>query len=119
MLRDGGLLGRMIDTFVLAQIRPEVALSSFRPRLYHLRSAEIDLVAELSAGDVVAVEIKSTGAPTRGDARHLEWRPSELLGGPHRPASLPALRARLRAADRDALGVRVAVPAALGVTGAR
>jgi hypothetical protein len=26
-----------------------------------------------SGGDVVAVEIKSSSAPTRGDARHLEW----------------------------------------------
>jgi predicted AAA+ superfamily ATPase len=77
MLRDGNMLGRMIDTFVLAQIRPEVALSSFRPRLYHLRSRdgghEIDLIAELSGGDVVAVEIKSSSAPKRADARHLEW----------------------------------------------
>lgn len=77
VLRDGDMLGRMIDTFVLAQIRPEVALSSFRPRLYHLRSRdgghEIDLVAELSGGDVVAVEIKSSAAPTRADARHVEW----------------------------------------------
>ncbi len=77
VLRDGDLLGRMIDTFVLAQIRPEVALMSFRPRLYHLRSRdgghEIDLIAELSAGNVVAVEIKSSAAPTRGDACHLEW----------------------------------------------
>jgi predicted AAA+ superfamily ATPase len=77
VLRDGDLLGRMIDTFVLAQIRPEVALSSFRPRLYHLRSRdgahEVDLIAELSAGDVVAIEIKSAAAPKRSDARHLEW----------------------------------------------
>jgi len=36
VLRDGDLLGRMIDTFVLAQIRPEVALTSSRSRLYHL-----------------------------------------------------------------------------------
>jgi predicted AAA+ superfamily ATPase len=77
VLRDGDLLGRMIDTFVLAQIRPEAALSSFRPRLYHLRARdgghEIDLIAELSAGNVVAVEIKSSAAPKRGDAKHLEW----------------------------------------------
>ncbi|MGA9284403.1 MAG: DUF4143 domain-containing protein [Solirubrobacteraceae bacterium] len=77
VLRDGDLLGRMIDTFVLAQIRPEVVLASFRSRLYHLRSRdaghEIDLVAELSGGDIVAVEIKSSAAPTRSDARHLEW----------------------------------------------
>ena len=77
VLRDGDMLGRMIDTFVLAQIRPEVALSRSRSRLYHLRSRdarhEIDLIAELSGGDVVAIEIKASAAPTRSDARHLEW----------------------------------------------
>ncbi len=62
VLRDGNLLGRMIDTFVLAQIRPEAALTSSRSRLYHLLSRdarhEIDLIAELSGEDVVAVEIQ-------------------------------------------------------------
>jgi hypothetical protein len=89
IMRDGGLLGRMIETFVLAQIRPEVELSNFRPRLYHLREKngrhEIDLLAELSAGNVVAIEIKTTAAPKRSDARHLEWLREQLgerfLGG--------------------------------------
>ena len=82
VLRDGDLLGRMIDTYVVAQIRPEVELSSFRPRLYHLREQngrhEIDLIAELSAGNIVAIEIKSSAAPKRGDARHLEWLREQL-----------------------------------------
>lgn len=82
VLRDGDLLGRMIDTFVLAQIRPEVALTSSRSRLYHLRSRdarhEIDLIAERAGGDVVAIEIKSSAAPTRNDARHLEWLREQL-----------------------------------------
>jgi predicted AAA+ superfamily ATPase len=82
VLRDGDLLGRMIDTFVLAQIRPEMALTSLRSRLYHLRSRdarhEIDLIAELPGADVVAVEIKSSAAPTRSDARHLEWLREQL-----------------------------------------
>ena len=77
VLRDGDLLGRIVDTYTLAQIRPEVALSSLGPRLYHLRSRdgghEIDLVAELAGGDIVAVEIKSSAAPKRADAKHLEW----------------------------------------------
>jgi len=51
VLRDGDLLGRIIDTFTLAQIRPEAALSSPKPRLYHLRTRDgrhdIDLVAEI------------------------------------------------------------------------
>ncbi len=82
-MRDGGLLGRLIETFVLAQIRPEIELSSFRPRLYHLREKngrhEIDLLAELSVGNLVAIEIKATAAPKRDDAKHLEWL-RELLG---------------------------------------
>lgn len=82
VLRDGDLFGRMIDTFVLAQIRPEVALTSFKPRLYHLRARdgrhEVDLIAELSAGNLVAIEIKSSAAPKRADARHLEWLRDQL-----------------------------------------
>ena len=34
---------------------------------------EIDLVAELAAGDVVAIEVKATAAPRPDDARHLSW----------------------------------------------
>lgn len=82
VMRDGNLLGRLIETYVLAQIRPELELVGFRPRLFHLREKngrrEVDLIAELSAGNIVAVEIKSTAAPTRGDARHLEWLREQL-----------------------------------------
>ncbi len=82
VMRDGNLLGRLIETFVLAQIRPELELRGFKPRTYHLREKngrhEIDLVVELSAGRVLAIEIKSSAAPTRGDARHLEWLREQL-----------------------------------------
>lgn len=77
VLRDGGLLGRLIDTFVASQLRPELALAPRRPRLYHLRDKdgrhEIDLIAEMAAGDVVAVEVKAAAAPGADDARHLVW----------------------------------------------
>lgn len=50
MPRDGNLLGRVIDTFVAAQIRPELTVASSRPRWYHLREKggrhEVDLVIE-------------------------------------------------------------------------
>jgi predicted AAA+ superfamily ATPase len=82
VMRDGNLLGRLIETYVLAQIRPELELAGFTPRLYHLREKngrhEIDLIAELSGGDVVAIEIKSSAAPKRDDARHLEWLREQL-----------------------------------------
>lgn len=77
VLNDGNLLGRLLDTFVMAQLRPETALSPSRPRLYHLRERngrrEVDLLAELAAHRIIAVEVKATAAPTRDDARHLAW----------------------------------------------
>ncbi len=77
VLADGNLLGRILDTLVAAQLRPELALSPTRARLYHLREKnerrEVDLVAELRAERIVAIEVKATAAPTPGDAQHLTW----------------------------------------------
>ncbi|KLL11133.1 ATP-binding protein [Protofrankia coriariae] len=76
VLRDGDLLGRMLDTFVVAQLRPEVALLHPRARLHHLRSRdgqEVDVVIDLGGGQVIAIEIKASSAPTVRDARHLVW----------------------------------------------
>ena len=82
VLRDGDLLGQLLDTFVAAQLRPEVALSDRRPRLHHLREKsgrhEVDLLVEGAAGTVVALEVKATAAPTRRDGQHLAWLRDEL-----------------------------------------
>lgn len=82
VLRDGDLLGRVLETFVAAQIRPEVALGAMRPRLHHLRTRdggrEVDLIAELSGDRVLAIEIKATAAPGASDARHLTWMRERL-----------------------------------------
>jgi uncharacterized protein len=81
VLTDVRLLGRILDTFVLAQLRAELPLCRTRPRLYHLRRAdgrqEIDIVAELARGMVIAIEIKA-GAPRTADARHLAWLRDEI-----------------------------------------
>lgn len=77
ILRDGDLLGRVLDTFVAAQLRPEVVLSSHAPRLHHVRTEggrhEIDLVAELGGGRVIGIEVKASAAPGSSDATHLAW----------------------------------------------
>jgi predicted AAA+ superfamily ATPase len=77
VLRDGDMLGRLIETFVLAQLQAEAPYCLSRPRLHHLRQAdgrhEIDVVAELGGGRVLALEIKATAAPRADDARHLRW----------------------------------------------
>jgi predicted AAA+ superfamily ATPase len=77
IMRDGNVLGRVLDTFVAAQLRPEVFVSQSTPRLYHLRTEqgrrEIDLIAELDGQRVIGIEIKANAAPGEGDAKHLLW----------------------------------------------
>jgi predicted AAA+ superfamily ATPase len=85
VLSDPDLLGRLLDTFVAAQLRPEVELLRPRARLHHLRTEggrqEVDLVLDLGAGRVVAVEVKAGTVPTRKDAKHLLWLRDELGAG--------------------------------------
>ena len=76
-MRDGQLLGRLVETFVVAQLRAEVPVCEARVRLFHLRDRqgrhEIDVIAELGARQVIGIEIKATSAPDISDARHLLW----------------------------------------------
>jgi predicted AAA+ superfamily ATPase len=77
VMADGNLLGRLLDTFVAAQLRPESTVSESRPKLHHLRTQsareEVDIVAELGGGRVIGVEVKADAAPGRRAARHLAW----------------------------------------------
>lgn len=81
-LRDADLLGRLLDTLVAAQLRPEIDLLQPRARVHHLRTdagrQEVDLVIDLGAGQVVGIEVKAGSAPTAKDARHLSWLRDEL-----------------------------------------
>ncbi|MGH3938189.1 MAG: ATP-binding protein [Pseudonocardiaceae bacterium] len=82
VLSDGELLGRVLDTFVTAQLRPEVALRQPRARLHHLRTEsgpqEVDLIIDLGGGRVVGIEIKAASAPGPRDAQHLFWLAEQL-----------------------------------------
>ncbi len=75
ILRSGDLLGRLLDTFVVSQLRAEIVVTESRPRLYHLRQEqgrfEVDAVCEMGGGQVVGIEVKASAAPTGSDARHL------------------------------------------------
>ncbi len=77
MARNGNLLGRLLETFVVAQLRAQTAVSEHRCRLFHLRQHhgrhEVDVVVEVNAQQIIGIEIKATAAPTTDDARHLGW----------------------------------------------
>jgi predicted AAA+ superfamily ATPase len=82
VLRDGDMLGRVLDTFVAAQLRPENEVAQNRVRLSHLRQEqgrhEVDLLAEVGAEHVVGIEVKADSAPGRESARHLAWLREQL-----------------------------------------
>lgn len=87
--RDGDVLGRVLESFVLGQLRPEVAVAANRHRLFHLRTAngrlEVDVMAELDDGRLVAFEVKADSAPDAHSARHLaalrDTFPDRFAGG--------------------------------------
>ncbi len=72
-----GVLGQMLETFVMSQLRAEAAASPLRPRLFHARAMggrhEVDIIVELGSEDVIGIEVKATAAPTPTDAKHLAW----------------------------------------------
>ncbi|MDN5854770.1 MAG: DUF4143 domain-containing protein [Actinomycetia bacterium] len=77
VLRGQALLGRLLESFVLAQLRPELTVSEHTPRCYHLRQREgrheVDLIIELADGRIIGIEVKAAATVTRADARHLIW----------------------------------------------
>lgn len=57
-----GEAGRVVETFVVSEIRKQAAWSAVRPALQHYRSkdgAEVDLILEAPDGRIVGVEVKS------------------------------------------------------------
>lgn len=80
--RNGDVLGRLVETFVLAQLRPEREVSEIQPGFFHLRDQqgrrEVDLIVEAPDGRIIAIEIKATAAPKRDDGRHLIWLRDEF-----------------------------------------
>ncbi len=76
-MRDADLLGRLLETFVVAQLRAQATVSEHRCTLHHLRQHngrhEIDVLVELDTGHIIGIEIKATASPSSHDARHLAW----------------------------------------------
>jgi hypothetical protein len=68
VMSSGDLLGRVLESFVMAHLRAEAAVATSRPRLYHVRTEQ-----GRQEIDVVAFEIKASSSPDASTARHLCW----------------------------------------------
>ena len=77
VLGNGALLGAVVDTFVVAQLRAEASAARTRYRLSHLRDQngrrEVDVIVELPRSRLIGIEIKAAAGVGRSDARHLMW----------------------------------------------
>jgi uncharacterized protein len=77
IMRDGDLLGRLLESFVVAQLRALCAARDDSARLFHVRDAngrrEVDVVIEFGDGRVIGMDVKASSAPGLDDARHLRW----------------------------------------------
>jgi predicted AAA+ superfamily ATPase len=80
--------GALVETFVLAELRKLVPLSTARPRLFHYREldgAEVDVVLERE-GRIVGIEVKASTTLDRKSTRWLERLRDKL--GPRFTAGL-------------------------------
>ncbi len=74
LVADRNLLGPLLETFVVGELMRQASFSSLRPKLYHYRThagAEVDVVLESRAGDVVGVEVKAAAGVDAKDLRGL------------------------------------------------
>ncbi|WP_166851348.1 ATP-binding protein [Isoptericola sp. BMS4] len=82
LLRDDDLRGRLLESFVAAQLRPLLRIGPTRATAYHLRDAdnrrEVDLVLEDRGGQIVGIEVKAAAGATPRDAKHLIWLRDEI-----------------------------------------
>jgi Domain of unknown function (DUF4143) len=87
ILSDPDLLGRILDTFVVAQLRPEIEMLQPRARLHHLRTEagrqEVDITVDLDAGRLIAAEVKATSAGDEHSSHPRHPHPGTRPTGDH------------------------------------
>lgn len=67
---DRALLGRLLESFVVGELRKQLSWSAPRISLYHFRTAtrtEADLVLEKPDGSIAAIEVKAKASIAASD----------------------------------------------------
>ena len=78
---DRALLGRMLETFVVGELRKQVSWTSPRTALYHFRTttgSEVDVVLERADGSVAAIEVKASATVGASDFTALQTLRDQL-----------------------------------------
>lgn len=72
--RDGALLGRLLETFVLQELRRQAAVRPSPINFFHFRDRddfEVDIVLERDLSSVAGIEVKAAASVNEGDFRGL------------------------------------------------
>jgi hypothetical protein len=78
---DRPLLGRLLESFVVGELRKQISWTDPRTALYHFRTAaglEADVVLEKPDGSVAAIEVKASVTITPSDFAALQTLRDEL-----------------------------------------
>ena len=74
LAEDSSLLGRVLENFVVTELRKQATWGRTRPQLFHFRTQaghEVDIVLEDAAGHLVGVEVKAGATVTSSDFKGL------------------------------------------------
>lgn len=73
-LGEGGLIGPLLENFVIMELIKQVTWSSAKPQMFHFRTQtgqEVDIVLEDRAGKLVGIEVKASATVTGQDFKGL------------------------------------------------
>ncbi|MCI0392538.1 MAG: ATP-binding protein [Acidobacteria bacterium] len=68
--REPILLGQLLESFVVMELRKQITWSETPVKIYHFRDhkgAEVDIVLETPSGEIVGIEVKATATPGISD----------------------------------------------------
>ncbi len=74
LAEDSSLLGRVLENFVVTELRKLASWGRIRPQLFHFRTQtglEVDIVLEDAAGKIVGVEVKASASVSSSDFKGL------------------------------------------------
>ena len=74
LLQEPGLLGGLLENFVVMEILKDIGWSEARPALYHWHTAnreEVDILLEKRDGSLVGIEVKASATVGAGDFKGL------------------------------------------------
>lgn len=76
ILKDGIYTGRIVENFVVNELRKQATWSKKEIKFYHFRTStgeEIDIILQDRAGNIIGIEIKSNFKVTHNDFKGLKY----------------------------------------------